>query len=549
MVSLLRLSSLITPMILAGCPVWETLASCADFDACSTSTADASTSSSGGPVPTTGASADMQTITGDDEGTTSPGAETGVETDGTGEPAQLPVVLDFDVQPNPITASGLVGVVVTADHAEGVRMETGIGEVVELTPKAGKFVGEITVATGLLNGSRSAFLTPYENTLDGLTVPVPYEIALPTPGTEKKWETNDLIGPGQVVAMATLPTGEPVEFGNHSPEGEQHCYLRKRGKDGLWALADVVDVLPDTPCTAVDLKIDDQGALFVLFHQVSNGGIRWRLMKIAAWGESPQHVELGAKDETAVALAHHESGAVAVCGTGPSGQVDKLDAMAWIFRPGLANESWAVDYPEEGKPPHSFAEQTRDCVFVGDTLTLVGEAYGKHGQELPPRDRLFILRLDTAAQTFPWTVPSPGDQTQSGAQAVDTDDEGNLIVAAYTCDDDCKPAADLRIYDQEDTLKWKASLGSFPTTQFAVQDLVWSPAGYAVVATGGLKGGEAAFTVRAFSPSQEEALWTYTHNDLQVLQVAFALAIGNDGEIFAGGLGANGFPAVAFIWG
>ena len=44
--------------------------------------------------------------------------------------------------------------------------------------------------------------------------------------------------------------------------------------------------------------------------------------------------------------------------------------------------------------------------------------------------------------------------------------------------------------------------------------------------TGGLKGGEASFTVRAFSTVQEEALWTYTHNDLQVLQVAFALAIG-----------------------
>ncbi len=177
------------------------------------------------------------------------------------------------------------------------------------------------------------------------------------------------------------------------------------------------------------------------------------------------------------------------------------------------------------------------------------EARGDHDEGLQKTDRLFILRLDTAAQTVAWKVPSRGDQPQSGAQAVDTGDDGNLIVAVYTCEIDCKPAADLRIYDQENTLKWKASLGSFPTTQFAVQDLMWSPAGYAVVATGGLKGGKAAFTVRAFSPSQEEALWTYTHNDLQVLQVAFALAIANDGEIFAGGLGANGFPAVAFIWG
>ena len=146
-------------------------------------------------------------------------------------------------------------------------------------------------------------------------------------------------------------------------------------------------------------------------------------------------------------------------------------------------------------------------------------------------------------------MPSPGDQPQSGAQAADTDDQGNLIVAAYTCDDACEPSADLRIYDEEDTLKWQASLGTFPTKQFATQDLVWSPAGYIVVATGGLKDGKAAFTVRAFSPSQELALWTYTHSDLQMLQVALALAIGNYGEVFAGGFGANGFPAFAFIWG
>ena len=549
MLSLLRLSLPLALVALAGCPVWEPLASCADFDACSTTDADASSSSSDSTVPTTSSGGGVQTVTGADEGTTSPDAETGIETDATGEPVELPAVISFRLMPDPITANGPIGVEVTAEHAQGVIMETGLGDVVELKPEAGKFVGEIVVTTGLLNGPHSALLTPYKDAIDGLTVPAPYEIALPTPGTEKKWETNDLIGPGQVVAMATLPTGEPVEFGNHSPAGEQRCYLRMRGKDGFWALADVVDVLPDTPCAAVDLKIDDQGVLFVVFHQTSNGSSRWRLMKIPAWGESPQHMELGAKDETAVALAHHESGAVAVCGTAPTGQLDKLDAMVQIVRPGQATEPWKVDYPAEGKPAHSFTEQTRDCVFVGDTLTLVGEARGEHDEGQQLADRLFILRLDTAAQKFAWKVPSPGDQPQSGAQAVDTDDQGNLFVAAYTCDDDCKPAADLRIYDEEGTLKWQASLGSFPTKQFAVHDLVWSPAGYAVVATGGLKGSEAAFTVRAFSPSQVEALWTYTHTDLQVLQVAFALAVGSYGEVYAGGLGANGFPAVAFIWG
>jgi hypothetical protein len=95
---------------------------------------------------------------------------------------------------------------------------------------------------------------------------------------------------------------------------------------------------------------------------------------------------------------------------------------------------------------------------------------------------------------------------------------------------------------------WQTSLGPFPTKSFAVQDLAWSPAGYAVVATGGGAGNEAAFTVRAFA-KPGGALWTFTRKDLQVLHLALALAIGNYGEVYAGGLGANGYPAVAFIAG
>ena len=55
------------------------------------------------------------------------------------------------------------------------------------------------------------------------------------------------------------------------------------------------------------------------------------------------------------------------------------------------------------------------------------------------------------------------------------------------------------------------------------------------------------FTVRAFSTSQEEALWIFTRKDSQVLNFALALATGMFGEIYAGGFGANGYPAVAYI--
>ena len=87
------------------------------------------------------------------------------------------------------------------------------------------------------------------------------------------------------------------------------------------------------------------------------------------------------------------------------------------------------------------------------------------------------------------------------------------------------------------------------TPDFATRDLAWNPAGYAVVATGGLKDNEKAFTVRAFATSQVDPLWTFAHKDIQVLSVALALAIGRYGEVYAGGMGGNGFPAVAFIAG
>ena len=118
-----------------------------------------------------------------------------------------------------------------------------------------------------------------------------------------------------------------------------------------------------------------------------------------------------------------------------------------------------------------------------------------------------------------------------------------------TCDDACQPEADLRIYDDQGDQGWPLSLGTFPTKQFAVQDLAWSPAGYAVVATGGLQGNETAFTVRAFAPDSALPLWTFARKDSQVLHLTLALALGAYGEVYAGGLGANGYPAVAYIGG
>lgn len=532
---------------LLGCPPpWDPLIGCADVDACTTDAASTTAA-----TPTTSAGEGVQTVTGNSADTSSADAESGLDTmaSTTGSPAEPPAIVTVELTPNPILFNGPIALTVTAEHAIGVRMALDTGDVIELAPAGpGVFSGEIPVLTGLINGPHVALLTPWYDDLDGATVEAPYEVALPTPGSQGFWETGDLIGPGQVAAMGMLPTGEVIEFGTHYPNGDARCYLRRRDKGGAWGPDDLTFILPDNTCTAIDLQIDDQGAMFVVVNRQGNDGPRWWIAEIPAWGLGATNLGIGAKGETATALAHHPSGTIAVCGSGPASATD-ADAMAWVFRTNLPGETLAFDYQPLDMPPHWSSERTRDCVFVENTLVLVGEANGIHQNEDTLRDRLFILRLDTAANTVAWSVAPPGVRTQSGAQAVTVDDLGQLVLAGYTCDDVCQVEGDLRRYDRQGDLASQVSLGLFPNKQFGAQDLAWSAAGYAVVATGGMNGNESAFTVRAFAPAKVEPVWTFTRKDGQLLNTALALALGPYGEVYAGGLGANGFPAVAYIGG
>lgn len=186
-------------------------------------------------------------------------------------------------------------------------------------------------------------------------------------------------------------------------------------------------------------------------------------------------------------------------------------------------------------------------VGASDTLVLAGEAVGKF-EEDTKRERLMLARLDMVSKWVDWTVaPIGAKTTQSGAQALTIDDQGRFVVVGYVCGDDCEPEGEMRIYDPKGGLVWLASLGAFPTKELTGRDIAWNPAGFAVVATGGTKGKEAAFVVRAFAPFKYDALWTYTHQDNQALQFVNTLAIGRSGESYAGGFGANGYPAVAYI--
>jgi hypothetical protein len=51
------------------------------------------------------------------------------------------------------------------------------------------------------------------------------------------------------------------------------------------------------------------------------------------------------------------------------------------------------------------------------------------------------------------------------------------------------------------------------------------------------------------TPAKVEPMWTFTRKIGGVLHMALALAIGKYGEVYVGGLGENGYPAVAYISG
>jgi hypothetical protein len=200
---------------------------------------------------------------------------------------------------------------------------------------------------------------------------------------------------------------------------------------------------------------------------------------------------------------------------------------------------------------NKFTEATQDCAFAGDTLVMVGEARGKHDKGKEQFfDRHFLLRFDTTAMTSGWTVAGGQVDLQSGATTVVVDDQGRYLTGGYVCGDPCdKPMMELRAYNPSGALFWKTQLGAVTNKNWGPHDLVWSPAGYAVIALGGTIGNDLDFSVRAYSTAQLDPLWTYSRKDNQYFSMAYALAVGLFGEVYAGGFGMSGYPAVAYIAG
>jgi hypothetical protein len=63
-----------------------------------------------------------------------------------------------------------------------------------------------------------------------------------------------------------------------------------------------------------------------------------------------------------------------------------------------------------------------------------------------------------------------------------------------------------------------------------------------VVALGEKQGQSYVFKVQAFAPNDFVPLWTFIPNDKQGLQMAFAVAVGLFGEVYAGGIAKGTTP-------
>lgn len=522
------------------------LKDCSDIG-CTEPPVDSSGEATEASVPTTAMGS--TTETGDASSTSSgdTGATTGVD-------AGLPAIVGVAVEPSPILQNGWIAIGAEAELADGVRMLRDDGVMTELElVERGKFSGQIPAFTGLDNGRHSAELTPWRLGLEGLAVDAPYTIALPVPGSQGPWKTGASVGPGSVVALGVLPDRRVVEFGTFDAGGEPRCYLRRREHDDAsWQPEDLVMVLAGGYCDAVDMQIDRTlGTLHLLAERKGGDGVQWWLGEIASWGKGAKQVELGAVGDNVQALALAEDGTVAVCGwlPAPLPATDR-DAAVWLVRPGQPKKLRTFDYKPIGKnKAHLFGESTRDCVFAKDQVLVVGEASGPHDLDAVVRDRGFLLEHDPGEGSADWTVfgTGPGSDTQSRVFAVDVDEKGRYLLAGLSCGDECNPAGEYRVYAPGGKLEWEGPLGPLGSDLAGPHDIAWSPAGYLVIATAASDGDVIRFEVRAYVPGDFEPLWTYMPDNIDDLQVALTLAVGDFGEVYAGGLGEGKFPAVAWV--
>ncbi|MBZ5712801.1 hypothetical protein K7C98_26460 [Nannocystis pusilla] len=503
-----------------------------------TSSSSTAQESTAGWVPGGTAGGPVETVTG--AGSTTEVASSSSAT--TDELATAPAVLAVVFSPEPITAAGMIAVEVTAEHAAGVAMQLDDAAPIELSPAPmGKFVGEISVETGLANGMHAATFVPRSDDSVGEPMTGHYTIALPSPGSEALWDAPPDFGKGQIAAIEVLDEAEVIAFGTLQVNGAPRCFLHRRDLHGQYSDDDFALVDADTNCAAIDLVIGEDASIWMLMAVIENGETRWRLMR-TTWGAAPVVARTGLAGEVALALAYGGGEKVVACGTGPSPGMSR-DARIW----GLG-ESQAFDYAPNGKA-NEFAETVRDCKYT-DRLVMVGEANGFHDEEvfqLPARDRMFVLETELETKDGAWHVAElgPGTNTQSRATALVIDAVGRYVIGVSTCMDLCQPAGELRIYEPGGKL---VELTPLPADVMPPREIAWSPAGYMVMASVRRVGDDyTEFLVQAFYPGEFDPAWSYDKATAAALYQASALAI-TSGMVIAGGRDGDGYPAIAYLY-
>jgi hypothetical protein len=508
---------------------------------------------SGGVTGTvTGVTSTTTGATSSTAGDSATGSTSGEELTTTGEPAAPPMIDEAELDPGVIHVAGPIKVTIATMFADGVSMTLKDGSVVGLGPVGGGiFEGEILATSGLQNGDFEASFVAWRGESESTPRVVPYSIALHPPGSEALWAVDDLNGNGRVAAVGALSSGDTIEFGSFYIDNKDACYVRRRAKDGSWSDDNLVPVLPGVGCTAKDLEIGDDGSLHLLALREGQGGLRWWLGELPAWGEAVKHRGSGAPGELAHALALSPwDGTLAVCGsTTTTSNFDLSDAMVQIFRPGMPGYPKSYDYLKEVDKAHLFDEVARGCEFVAeDRLVIVGEVFGKHIKDDPKRNRRFDVVYDLETDHGELRVAEAGLVTQSVARDLAVDDQSRVWVLGYQCNDDCEPEGMLWMIDSDGDPGPAISLGLHALEAHAPTRIRWSPAKYLVVASGELAGHPPAVSLRAYAPLGAQPLWSYSHPSPGFLHLVQGLGIGPYGEVYGGGA-TDGFPLFFIVYG
>ncbi len=540
----------------AGCGDAPALAS---LTSAATESPQLSSSTGADENTATASPSDSDTGTGDTTPTSSSAQPdtTGEPSTGPGDPVLPPTLREASLTPTLIEVEGPIAAHALAMHADGVRMQIDAGLPIELAEVApGEFTAEIGVFTALSNGTHEVVFTAWQGETESEPVPLHYEAMLKPAGGEAFWDASGVLGAGFGRSVAVDPAkGWVYEAGDYI-QGDQHrCFIRRRGAQGEYLDADIVEVLPDKPCTATAITVAEDGTLHVLAEAELNGKQVWWLGRKDSWDAPMLNLAWGAPGEQAHALAQRPGAAeVAVCGTTPTNNLDTTDGQVTIFRKDAPGSKVApFDYrPIPDDLPHRFGETLRDCAYSGDVLVLAGEVNGRHSDDITKlRDRLLLVEYDTIEDAAQWTVAGvgPGVAVQSGARSLAITDSDTYLTYGFACEDACKPQLHLREFMPGGVPSGWNVLP--PVSATLATDIVWSPAGYAIISAGKVNGPWwTEFWSQGWIPGQELPVWSYSHLDQPNLHAALAIAVAKFGRIYIAGIAGQGdleVPAFAIV--